>query len=109
VTPAVLLPVKDEILELDDHSVLKTNLQFCIPSTTQTWLVSCADTVYLLLQFHYYCFITFMMFSLCAVKTTCKIRNFEIVNAFNYSIPYFISILQLHLLHVFRFGQDINI
>uniref|UniRef100_A0ACD5Z128 Uncharacterized protein n=2 Tax=Avena sativa TaxID=4498 RepID=A0ACD5Z128_AVESA len=37
VNPAALLPVKVEVLE-DDHSVLKTNLQFCIPSTTQTWL-----------------------------------------------------------------------
>uniref|UniRef100_A0ACD5YMU9 Uncharacterized protein n=1 Tax=Avena sativa TaxID=4498 RepID=A0ACD5YMU9_AVESA len=37
VNPAALLPVKVEVLE-DDHSVLKTNLQFCIPSTTQTWI-----------------------------------------------------------------------
>ncbi|CAM0945396.1 unnamed protein product [Alopecurus aequalis] len=38
VGPAVLVPVKVEVLELDNHSVLKTNLQFCVPSTTQTWL-----------------------------------------------------------------------
>lgn len=38
VTPVALLPVKAEVLELDDFSLLKINFEFCIPSTTQTWL-----------------------------------------------------------------------
>ncbi|KQK00185.1 B3 domain-containing protein Os02g0598200 isoform X1 [Brachypodium distachyon] len=38
VIPVPLLPVKSEVLESDDHSRLKTGMQFCIPSTSQTWL-----------------------------------------------------------------------
>ncbi|KAL6634656.1 hypothetical protein ACP70R_027327 [Stipagrostis hirtigluma subsp. patula] len=38
VTQVALLPVKDDILEFDDRSSLKINLQFCIPNTTQKWL-----------------------------------------------------------------------
>ncbi|XP_062219537.1 B3 domain-containing protein Os02g0598200-like isoform X1 [Phragmites australis] len=33
-----LMPMKAEILELDDRSLLKINLQFCIPNTTRKWL-----------------------------------------------------------------------
>ncbi|XP_012703636.1 B3 domain-containing protein Os02g0598200 isoform X1 [Setaria italica] len=36
-----LLPMKDKILELDGHSLLKFSLQLCVPDTTRKWLVSC--------------------------------------------------------------------
>ncbi|VAI46645.1 unnamed protein product [Triticum turgidum subsp. durum] len=74
--PVPLLPVKVEVSELDDHRpVLKASLQFVVPSTTQTRLVSCLDTINsLLLQFHhYYCFTTTFMsvcFSILWYKTS---------------------------------------
>ncbi|KAL6650183.1 hypothetical protein ACP70R_009108 [Stipagrostis hirtigluma subsp. patula] len=38
VNPVALLPAKADILELDDRSSLKINMQFFIPNTTQKWL-----------------------------------------------------------------------
>lgn len=92
VTAVPLLPVKVEVSELDDHRpVLKANLQFVVPSTAQTRLVSCLDTINsLLLQFHhYYCFTTTFM-SLCFSRLWYKTS----INQGHYTIPIYLSALQ---------------
>ncbi|KAL6899326.1 hypothetical protein ACP4OV_005984 [Aristida adscensionis] len=40
VAQVVLVPVKTNILELDECSLLNINVQFCIPDSAQKWLVS---------------------------------------------------------------------
>lgn len=64
--------MKDHILELDYHSPPEINLQLCIPDTTQKWLVSCTDSINILLSLIFcnsYCYIYLFYFCIGAIKS----------------------------------------
>lgn len=77
--PESLLPMKDEILELDYRSPPEINLQLCIPDTTKKWLVSCADSINSRLSL---LFVYLLYFCMGTIESTlAKRKNYGVVNA----------------------------